>query len=388
MSFGVAMISSVFYPSIGGAQSLVLGLSRKLRERGVAALVVTRHYRGLARYEEVEGVPTYRVGRGDAGMALASASYTLEALRLLAAERRRYDILHCHLMISPMTIGLLARGLVRKPLVVNPHGRGPVGDIALLNNVPLGRARLALSRRQADAFVSISQGIRDELDGAGVPAGKIWDISNGVDLERFAPAEPAARAALRRALGLPEGPLAIYAGRLEHEKGVDVLLAAWPGVLRELPDARLLILGAGGRRAALELQARDARIAESVIFAGGATDVAAYLRAADAFVLPSRTEGLPMALLEAMACGLPSVATAVGGSAQVIADGANGALVPSEDPTALAAGIARALAPGRREAWGMAARRHVAASYSLDAVADRFIQMYEGLLAARGGHVA
>lgn len=384
MSYGIAMVSSVFYPSIGGAQTHTLRLSQKLKARGVEVLVVTRHYRGLARYEEIGGIPTYRVGAGDGSMAVASATYTLGALRVLAALRHRYDIMHCHLMTSPMTIGLLARPLVRKPLVVNPHRSGAIGDVAVLKHlVPLGRTRLALARHLADAFVSISRDIREELRGIGVGEEKLWDIPNGVDLAQFSPADPAMRAALRRSLGLPDGPLALFAGRLVQEKGLDVLLNAWPLVLRRLPEAHLLVLGEGDQRAALEAQAHQLGLAGRVGFAGSRDDVAPYLRAADAFVLPSYAEGLPVSLIEAMACGLPCVATAIGGTIRVLEDGATGRLVPAGDPAALAYGLIETLTSPAARRWSDQARQHVARHYSLDAVAERYVQMYETLLRAR-----
>lgn len=386
MRFGVAMIASIFYPSIGGAQTHTLRLSQKLRARDVDVLVVTRHHSGLARYEEIGGVPTYRVGQGDAGKAAAALSFISGAVRLLQAERSRYHILHCHQMVSPTTIGLLARPLVRKPLIINPHARGPIGDVAVLTRrrPVTGRARIAAMRRSASAFVSISDDIGAELTGIGVTPDKLWSIPNGVDLDAFAPTAAGERAALRAAHGLPAGPLAIFTGRLAHVKGLDVLLQAWSHVRATLPDARLALVGEGEEREALERQARELGHADSVVFYGGSTDVAPLLRAADAFVLCSRTEGLPVSLLEAMATGLPVVATAVGGMAQLLEDGVTGRLVPVEDAPALGRGLVEVLSSPAVGAWGEKARQHVAEHYSLDAVADQYIQMYEALLQPRG----
>jgi glycosyltransferase involved in cell wall biosynthesis len=380
MRFGVAMISSVFYPSIGGAQTHTLRLSQKLKARGVDVFVITRHYQGLARYEDIDGIPTYRVGKGEGNLVVAALSYIVGALRVLYAQRQRYHMLHCHLMISPMTIGLLAKPLVRKPLVINPHRSGKIGDVGFLtHNRPLtGRLRLAAARRWGDAFVSISRDIHEELAGIGVSSDKLWDIANGVDVDHFQPADTLTRAELRRALNLPTGPLVVFTGRLVPEKGVDVLLNAWPRVLRQRPDARLLLVGDGEQRATLEAQARSLDIVDQVLFAGGCADVAPYLRAADAFVLPSYAEGLPIALLEAMACGLPSVATAIGGTMRVLDDGITGRLVPVGDPEGLATGLVEALTPSGH-AWGQHARQHTVAQYSLDVVAERYIQMYETL---------
>ncbi|HEU5012552.1 MAG TPA: glycosyltransferase family 4 protein [Roseiflexaceae bacterium] len=382
MTFGVAMISSVFFPSIGGAQTVILDVGRKLQERGVPVLVVTRHYQGLARYEEVGGLPTYRVGRGDSNKAVAALSFIQGAVQVLAQQQHRYNVLHCHQMISPMTIGLMAKALVRKPLVVMPHRSGDIGDIGILTQrrPVTGRVRLAAARQQTDAFVCISKAIHDELRGIGVPESKLWDIVNGVDMQRFQPGTAEQRATLRQQLGLPGGPLAIFTGRLVPEKGIDVLLRAWPAVLQHVPDASVVLVGAGEQRAQLEALARQQGIESQVVFAGGSDDVAPFLRAADAFVLPSYAEGLPVALLEAMACGLPCVGTAIDGTRNVIEDGVSGRLVPAGDAAALGRGLVEALASSAAQEWGLHARQKVSRDYSLDAVADAYIAMYTTLL--------
>lgn len=381
-SYNIAMLSSVFYPSIGGIQTHTLHLSQKLKARGVGVLVITRHYPGLARYEEVDGVPVYRVGRGGSNKVLAAVSYILGALQVLYARRHHYAVLHCHQMISPMTIGLLARLLLQKPLVVNPHRSGPIGDVGiLLRRRPLtGRLRLAAARRWSDAFITISPDIYDELRDNGLDKNKLWKIRNGVDVQHFSPASPTIRTDLRRALGLPQRPTVIFTGRLVREKGIDVLLAAWQIVMQRVPDANLVIVGEGELRAVLEAQAQELDIQEHVHFAGGSDDVAPYLRAADAFVLPSRAEGLPVSLLEAMACQLPCVATNIGGTMQVLSDNVNGRLVPVEAVPALAEALVEVLTSTEAQQWAEAARQHVVDQYSLDVVADRYIQMYTTLL--------
>ena len=382
MTFGVAMISSVFYPSIGGAQTVILDVGRKLQARDVPVLVVTRHYQGLARYEEVGGLPTYRVGSGDSNKAIAALSFIQGAVQVLAQQQHRYHVLHCHQMISPMTIGLMAKALVRKPLVVMPHRSGDIGDIGILTQrrPVTGRVRLAAARQQTDAFVCISKAIHDELRGIGVPETRLWDIVNGVDMQRFQPTSAEQRATLRQEFGLPACPLVLFTGRLVPEKGIDVLLRAWPAVLQHVPDARVVLVGAGEQQPQLEALARQQGIASRVVFAGGSDNVAPYLRAVDAFVLPSYAEGLPVALLEAMACGLPCVGTVIDGTRNLIEDGTSGRLVPAGDVHALAQGLVEALTSPAAPEWGRQARQRVSRDYSLDAVADTYVNMYTALL--------
>jgi glycosyltransferase involved in cell wall biosynthesis len=269
---------------------------------------------------------------------------------------------------------------------VNPHACGDIGDVGVLTRSAVGRARLLAVVRRADAFVAVSRTIRDELVGAGAPPAKVWSIGNGVDTDRFAPAAAGERAVIRRALGLPGGPLAVYAGRIAPEKGVDVLVEAWPEVVARAPAARLAVIGGGPEQARVHELARALGVAGSIAFVGGVPDVAPYLRAADAAVLPSRSEGMPVALLEAMSCGLPVVATRVGGSAEVLADAPPaGWLVPAEDPRALSDALAEALldrdAAGRR---GAAARNLVLARYGMDLVVDLTLRLYASVLGRLG----
>jgi glycosyltransferase involved in cell wall biosynthesis len=283
-------------------------------------------------------------------------------------------------MLSPMTIGLVARASLHKPLVINPHRSGSIGDIGILTERRpfTGRLRIAAARRWGDAFVSISDAIHAELRDSGIAEERIWDIPNGVDTDHFRPAGDQERTAIRRELQLAGAPLAIFAGRLVTEKGIDKLIDAWPRVLRSLPDAQLLLVGEGAERPALEIRVRQLSLAHRVRFIASQADVAPYLRAADAFVLPSYAEGMPIALLEAMACGLPCIATAVGGSTQLIDDGVTGRLVPPGDTSALAGSLIEALSGGVAER-GRQARERIVATYSLDIVTDRHIELYEGL---------
>lgn len=360
------MVTALFPPSIGGIQSHTHHLAQKLARRGLEVHVVTREVSGAPRSEVTDGVHVYREGSG-------TLSFVAGALRRLHALRSRFDVLHAHQLLSPTTVAILCHLFLDKRILLNPHASGEVGDVqALRRQGPLGEARLALARHSADAFIAISRPIRAELEDAGVAPSAIRDVRNGVDIDGFQPAEAAGRARLRRELGLPEGPLVVSAGRIAREKGVDVLVAAWPNVLTRIPSAHVCILGEGAERERLS------RLLPQALWLGGVADVAPYLRAADAFALPSRTEGMPVALLEAMACGLPCVATAVGGTVEVLEDGLTGRLVPSEDPGRLAEGLVEALSG---PSWGAAARAHVVRSFSLDDVADRYLEIYVSLVA-------
>ncbi|MBN1207361.1 MAG: glycosyltransferase family 4 protein [Myxococcaceae bacterium] len=381
MGLRIAMLTAVFPPSVGGIQTHTLRLSQRLVKRGAHVVVLTRHHRGLPRRELLEGVEVLRLGLGDAPREVATATYVAESLRELAARRGELDVMHAHQLLSPTTVGLLARVSLGLPLVINPHACGPQGDVRLLRDARwlAGGWRLAAARRWADAFVSISEPIHEELRTAGIEETRLWRVSNGVDLDAFRPASAEERAALRARRGLPAGPLVTYSGRLSLEKGVEVLLEAWAFLVRQRPDATLVLLGQGPEEARLHQQVARLGLGRSVHLPGAVPDVASWLRASDAFALPSRTEGLPVALLEAMACALPSVATRVGGTPEVLEEGVHGRLVPPEAPSALAEALLEALEPSTGSRWGAAARERAAGRFSLDAVADRLLRLYDGL---------
>lgn len=381
MPLRVAMLAAVFPPSVGGIQTHTLRLSQHLVRLGARVLVLTRHHSGLRQHEWLEGVEVMRVGNGDAPRALATLSYVAGALAELARRRTEIDLLHAHQLLSPTTIGLAARAFWGLPLIVNPHACGALGDVGQLSATGWlkGGWRLGAVRRCADAFVCISGIIRGELSASGIDSARLCDIPNGVDTRHFRPGLPEERRQAREAFAIPEGRLAVYAGRLSAEKGVDTLLDAVARLPATRGSLNLAVLGDGPETAALKAQAARLRVLPRVRFVGAVANVADWLRAADLFVLPSRTEGLPVSLLEAMATGLPCVATRVGGTPQVLQDGHHGRLVPPEDPGALAAALHETSVDTAAAAWGASARRHVEANYSLEHVAKRTLSLYQAV---------
>jgi glycosyltransferase involved in cell wall biosynthesis len=251
---------------------------------------------------------------------------------------------------------------------------GYLGDIDKLRRRAGAQRRLALLRQNVAAFIAISSEIEHELAEIGVAGRQQVRIPNGVDTDRFTPATAEAKQMARATLGLPaHAPVALYTGRLEPEKRIDLLLAAWPAVRQAHPQARLLIVGGGPQEEHLRSSA-----GEGVYWLGPVADVLPFLQAADLFVLPSSTEGLSNALLEAMATGLPPLATAVGGAPDLIISGENGLLVPADDGPALEEALLSLLAdPARLVALGRQARRRVVAGYALADVARRLRQLYE-----------
>ena len=214
-----------------------------------------------------------------------------------------------------------------------------------------------MSARWAHVIVCVSEGERRRGEEAGISA-RFRIIRNGVDLDAYPEASPEDRPRARERLGrAPDEPLAVCVGRLARAKGQDVLVRAWPAVRERVPDASLVLLGAGPDAPALRRLAGP-----GVEFAGERNDVLDWLAAADVVVQPSRWEAMSLSLLEAMARGRSVVVTDVPGAPETLAD-VEGAVVPVEAPGRLATGIAdRLLDPspgGGRRKSEPAARRAV-----------------------------
>jgi glycosyltransferase involved in cell wall biosynthesis len=224
----------------------------------------------------------------------------------------------------------------------------------------------------------------------GVAPERIRRIPNGVDTTVFRPAAAAERLRLRRELGLPDVPIAVYTGRLVTYKGLPTLLRAW----REVPGALLVLVGEGGADVhACERALRETASAPGmqgrVRFAGAVERVEEWLRAADLFVFPTENEAFGLSLVEAMACGLPCVTTRVGGLRDFVIDGVNAHAVPPADDAALASAIASLLGDtGRRAALGQAARRTVEERFSLAVVAGAYAALMDELCETASGRHA
>lgn len=369
----VYMAIQSFRPTIGGGELQLERLLPRLASRGVAVTVLTRGFEGQPRREQTGGVQVRRTllpGRS----AAASVAFVSESLlRMLPRAARGGTVLHAHGAMSEGTIALGASA-VGIPALVTVFGAGWMGDFERLATKPGGRARREWLMRRA-WFVALSSEIRAELEGLGAPAEHILDIPNGVDEEVYRPADPAERARLRRELGLPAGAVGAYVGRLEHIKGVDRLVRA----LADVDDVTLVIVGDGTERPALEKLAADLGVEGRTRFVGFSDRVPDYLRAADAFLLASRGEGMSNALLEAMASGLACVATEASGVRELLGDD-RGLVVAGDDGEAWSQALGRLAADeALRARLGQNASALVRQRYSLDATADALVSAYERL---------
>jgi glycosyltransferase involved in cell wall biosynthesis len=230
---------------------------------------------------------------------------------------------------------------------------------------------------------SIREGlVRDE----GLGADKVRVIYNGVDLERFGGSAVARERLFPRTAG---AKLVVLVGNMHTDvKGHPTLIAAAPGIASRCPEVRFVLVGDGERRREYEQAAESAGVASRFLFCGRRNDVADILSACDMAVLPSAAEGMPNAVLEYMAAGLPVVASAVGGNLEVIDDGVTGILVPPGDAVALGNAAARVLGdPALAQSLAKNARELVQQKFSFERLTQEVGELYEELLQAKGVRV-
>jgi glycosyltransferase involved in cell wall biosynthesis len=282
------------------------------------------------------------------------------------------------------------------PVILRPEGAGATGDVAWQSWGNFGRW-IGYRCRQATAFVAISQEIERELQSAwtmGTMRASLFDrlarrFNHELHVAEIPNGVPVPVEAWSCRLGWTASPRAVFVGRLAPEKGLDTLLDAWPLVRAEFPDANLLVIGDGLERSALERQAREHGLPlgprEAVHFAGSAAVGADLLRQGDLFVLPSREEGMSIALLEAMALGIPVVASSIPGNCRLVSDGEHGRLTPVDDSNQLAQVIIGQWKDfDNAMRMGQAARHRVEAEFSIEAVARKHLELFQQILGCKG----
>ena len=365
-------IASYFYPpSVGGVERQTELLARALAARGHRIEVLTRRMPGAVTDEVQDGVRVRRLPEGRGSRYTKMAGFLFALCAEVTRRRAALDLVQVQQALYPAAaLAPLCRAL-GLPLVVRNSGSGEFGAVKLMQRLPLGSLGLRMIARVATT-VSLSAPMTTELREAGFE--RICEIRNGVAVTP--PLEESERQAIRKTLGSP-GRVVLCVARLDREKGVDLLLSALRHI--EDPSLRLWIVGGGPLFGEL---ARDADPRAS--FLGERGDVPRLLGAADLFVLPSRSEGTSNALLEAMAAGVPCIATDVDGNREVVRPSGErllGQLVTPENPASIALAIAEHFAsPGRGLARAAAARAFVTEHLSIDAMVRKYEALYETLV--------
>ena len=363
------------HAGLHGAGRCMIDWSRGLLARGVEVTpVILRAGPALRAVTEREGLPFVFLQRSTLDPRTLSDFVSL-------VRRRRIQVLHLQAH-GCSTFGRLAARLTHRASIVHVH--------ADYRSSPKGypwyvrAADRALARHTTRA-ISVSEHLVPFLvEDQGFRREQVEVWLNPVDLRRFTPPNASQRADARAALGLDMSARVVVAvGRLDRLKGIDVLLDAWRTVSARDASAVLLLVGDGPERAALERLARSHGLG-SVRFLGHRSDVRPTLWASDLAAMPSRLEAMGIAALEALACGLPVVASRVGGIPETVRDGQNGLLVPPEDAAALAAAIGLLLSDDARRRSLVAGAVKLVEPYGLDRFVAKLEAKYRELAAASG----
>ena len=396
--FHVCQVIHSFYPLLGGAERVAESLSRGMIERGLDVVLATRHHRGVPRYERIANVPVYRLGvgslevydtstmlrtrtvagnikRGGMLRMISSLIYILHTALWLLLRRPKCSIIHVHSIDSPLFAAMLIRVLTKRKLVVTIHG-----ELARLKENRLGKLKLPLLKN-LDGLIAISSECGRQMLTEGIEASRVHWIPNGVDVEQFKPPTAEEKTALRRAYDYDmDDRIVLYVGRLINLKRGDLLIRAWNS-LSAITGAHLIIAGDGPERPKLEDLVRSSALNDSVRFVGATDDVLTYYQMADIFVLPSLSEGLSVALLEAMSCGLAVIVSETPGNLQVVELGVNGLSFPVHEPALLETCLLDTLSDvSLRTSLGEAARRTIVRDYSIEAVVQAHLDLYAALM--------
>ena len=428
----ICFVALSFWPSVGGAQIRAEKQARQLRDLGYDVLVATLHLqKQWGRRTQINGIPVIRVGgiyKRDGTLRIGRLGIwpvNIGLFLLLWRLRHTYDVIHVFQVTPLAAVAALIGKFTRKPVVVSsqcsvltqtprsqPKSEAVLmadtltdrsflkidtskvwiggGDIRnLLHGTLGGRTILNFLCRSDVYYQALSTQSKVYLASWGFRSERIIYIPGSVDTEKFRPApeqrpDPAS----------PERTL-ICVARLDYSKGIDVLLHAWKRMMSTSSEWRmplkpkLRLVGDGDLRPQLERMAVELNIQDSLEFLGSRSDIVDLLQQAWGFVLPSRNEGMPNALLEAMACGLPCVATRVSGSEDVITDGLNGILVAPEEPAQLAHAL-RSLIEDTELAQrlGQEGRATVVREYQLVHIVQRCLELYRQLLTEKSGKLA
>ena len=346
----------------GGGQAQSLGLALALAARGEETSFVVEPGSGLAARLDASLLPWEAVRmRGAWGLGAM--------LQLTRRFRElRPEVVHIHDSASHTPAALAARRAGVAGIIVTRRTEFPM------------RRRWSVRLKYelwCDRVVCVSEAARRRCLEAGLPEGQVVVVPDFVDCRHFdAAAVPAARS--------DDRPQVCSVGRLSREKGHRVLLKAMAAVLRSVPEARLQICGDGPERPALARQSEASGLAEHVSLSGFVQDTRPTLAAADIFVMPSLSEGLGGAVLEAMAMGKPVVATDAGGLPEAVVDGETGLIVPAGDAEALAEAMMDLLGdPARARKMGIAGRERALKHFDRRRIVDRMVSLYEEVLAGQ-----
>jgi glycosyltransferase involved in cell wall biosynthesis len=355
----------------GGYERQAIAMAQALRRRGTKLEVLT-DCEPLAPLENCRTLPAR-------SMLGAYAAFRRE---FTAAREKGPVVVHLHALYRFSAVGLWAGQQLHLPTILKLPSST---DVQVLFQSP--RLSLRLFRptlQRVSRFLCPSRDVTEQLRAhLRRPEAAVY-LPNGVDTRRFSPSDIADQRRQRDDLNIRFGHVILHVGRHVALKGGDVLLKAFAQARQSLPaNTGLIFLGQGEQTEAWKRLAEELGVALAVMFAGSHPEPERYYQAADAFVLPSLREGMPNALLEAMACGLPCLASDTGGIRDVFGERFPSQLVPAGDANALAQALPTLFHPGA-SALGKEMREHVEAHFSIEVISQRLMELYEELLHSPG----
>ena len=385
----LALVTRRFWPLVGGAEVVMANLASEFLRQGTLPVILTAQWeKQWPRKCILDEVPVVRLPHS-ARQGWGTLRYMTALSRWLKNHSTDFDLVYVSMLKHDAYAVTRCLARTPKPIVLRAEDGGKDGDCDWQQSARFGK-RIQDRCRQANALVAISPAIEKELLQAGYSPASIHRINDGV-ASMAIPDEHQrrqAREVLAEAnpdLKLPVGArLAVFNGRLHPAKGLSDLIRAWPLVRREVPNARLWLVGTGEARSNLVETVENLGLFKHVIFPGVFDSLEEVLLAADLFVLPSYQGGLSVALLEAMAYGLPTVVTDVPGNRVVVKDEETGLVVPPKSPQQLATAISRIWRDhALRIRLVRSAKELVGESYSLEAVAKAHLHLFRELISRK-----
>lgn len=373
------VLESVFPTAAGGgaeSQVRTLGMHLPLQGVDVSVIVPMVRHGPQCQHDAVDGIKVHRIRYPK--WPVVGATVMLGKLAWQLWRRRRdYTFIHVHIAGNMAAVCSLVAVVLRKPVLVKFTGMTEmVGGVLDSRPSPSVRFRKRAIRR-ATNFQATSSQIARLLVTSGFPAARVKLIPNAVDIARFmeGDVDPAGRRALRGQTRF----MAVYVGRLEAEKDLQLMLRGWALAFEDAQDVSLTLVGDGSLRPWLENFAVTLGISDQVTFAGASNAVERFMSAADVGLLTSRAEGLSNTLLEYMASGLPVIGSRVSGTEDFVAHGRTGWLFDAGDVVAFARCLhaASVLDSGELNTLGRNAREFVSERASIKAVTARLAQLYE-----------
>lgn len=385
----VALVTRRFWPLVGGAEMVMAKLAQELRRQTVDVRIVTARWHKTWPERIVHReIPILRLPNPQL-RGWGTLRYMMSLGKYLQKHQPELDVVYVSMLKHSAYMAVERLKKTSTPIVLRAEGGGETGDCRWQAEANFG-LRIRAVCQQADAIVAPSQAIMEELLAAGYDPAKLHFIPNGVMIPppRSKQRRFDARMALQSAQPSfslnNEMPLAVYTGRLHPKKGLLAAVDAWPAVVRRFPDAKLLLVGEGPQESQLRERISSLGLQGRVFLPGVFDDVSDLLDAADLFLLPSHEEGMSLSLLEAMAAGLPVVATDIPGNRQLVETGRNGLLFPVDDVAALQEEITNVIhQPAAAAQLGEAARADVTEKYSLAAAATRHLELFTALREAK-----